>query len=61
MIAPIGQAIACIDDRTYAVPHMWFSQRYFMFLLYFVFSLCERKNEIQIKGKYLAAAGLKEN
>jgi len=36
-----------------------FSQRYFIFLLCFVFALCERKNETQINDKYYAAAGEK--
>ena len=32
-----------------------YSQRYFS--LYFVFALCECKNEIQIESEYHAAAG----
>jgi hypothetical protein len=39
------------------VPECGHSQRYFFFFLYFVFALCERKNEIQINAKYHAAAG----
>src|SRR5688572_33038158 len=41
----------CLIDTSYALPHVWFSQRYFSFLLFFVFSLAERKNEKQF-GKY---------
>src|SRR4029453_10046622 len=35
-----------LHDRTYVVPHVWFSQRYFIFFLFFVFSLAERKNRV---------------
>jgi hypothetical protein len=34
------------------------AERYFIFLVFFVFALCERKNEKQNKEKYHAAAGL---
>jgi hypothetical protein len=43
--APLG------EKRTYNIYAVLF------LLLYFVFALCERKNEIQKKEKYLAAAG----
>jgi hypothetical protein len=46
-----------LTHRTYAVPIPDHSQRYFSFFLCFVFSLCERKNETQMKVVYLAAAG----
>ena len=40
-----------------ALAQMWSFIAVLGLLLYFVFALCERKNEIQIKGKYHAAAG----
>jgi hypothetical protein len=33
------------------------AERYFFFLSFFVFALCERKNEEQKMGEFLAAAG----
>src|SRR3954447_26280336 len=36
-------------NRTYALPKCALSQRYFIFILYFVFALVGRKDEIQKK------------
>src|SRR5215213_7269776 len=36
-------------NRTYALPKCALSQRYFIFMLYFIFALYKRKNEIQKK------------
>ena len=44
-----------VNTKTYAVARCDLSQRYFIFFLYFVFALAERKNEIQIHGKYKGA------
>jgi hypothetical protein len=43
----------CFED----VPHFMRIRRSGAFLLYFVFSLAERKNEIQYEQGYHAAAG----
>jgi len=44
-----------VNTKTYAGARCDLSQRYFIFFLYFVFALCERKNEIQIHGNYKGA------
>jgi hypothetical protein len=47
----LRQSSASLIHRMYAVPVYGHSQWYLSFFLYFVFSLCERKNEIQMKSK----------
>ena len=44
------------NNRTYAVPRCGHSQRYFILILLFVFSLCERKNEQQLGSTMLRQA-----
>ena len=45
----LRQSSASLIHKMYAVPVYGHSQWYLSFFLYFVFSLCERKNEIQMK------------
>jgi hypothetical protein len=46
-----------LNITTYAVGDPAFGKAVLFLLLYFVFALYERKNEIQINRKYHAAAG----
>jgi hypothetical protein len=56
-----GHSAKALIYRTYAVPHanrfLPAAAWYLRFYLYFVFALCEHKNEIQKKIKYRSAEG----